>query len=179
MRARLVAAGVAVVVLGAGGATAYILSRGSQSTEATTCDYAEHYTTAATLAAHSDLVVAGQVSARLGTSSGAGGGATDFAFTVTSVLSDPRHRLPKGAGAVKVHQSGTSTGTQCEEDPLFTTGSKNVLFLREYAPGSYFVVGGPNGRLVVRDGQVSPFSDQSLQFAGTVDDLARQIPAAG
>lgn len=162
-----------MAVLAAG--VAYALSQDSTTTEAATCDFAEHYTTVSTLTAHSDLVVAGQVGKKLDTTSGDGGGATDFSFTVASVLSDPGKRIPQGVGTVKVHQSGTSAGTQCQEDPLFTSGSMDVLFLREYAPGSYYVVGGPNGRLIVQGGQVSPFSAESLQFTGTVDDLARHV----
>jgi hypothetical protein len=178
-RIKIVIGATAVAVLAAGGA-AYALSQDSNTTETTTtCDFAEHYTTVSTLAAHSDLVVAGQVGKKLGTTSQDGNGATDFAFTVTSALSDTSKRLPQGISTVKVHQSGTSAGTQCQEDPLFTSGSRDVLFLREYAPGSFSVVGGPNGRLVVQGSQVSPFSAQSLQFTGTIDDLARQISAGG
>jgi hypothetical protein len=132
--------GAAVVLVLAAGGVAYAVSRDARTTEMTTCDYAEHYATATDLAAHSDLVVAGQVGKKLGTTSGDGGDATDFAFTVTSVLSDPGQRLPQGTSAVRIHQSGTSAGTQCREDPLFAGGSTNVLFLREYAPGAYLVV---------------------------------------
>lgn len=171
--------GVAAAAVLAVGGAAYALSQDADTTETTTCDYAEHYTTVSTLTAHSDLVVAGQVGKKLGTTSGDGGGATDFSFTVTSVLSDPGKRIPQGIGTVKVHQSGTSAGTQCREDPLFTSGSRDVLFLHEYASSSFYVVGGPNGRLIVEGSRVSPFSAGSLQFTGTINDLARQISAGG
>lgn len=170
-RTKILVGTVAVAILAAGGAV-YALLHSSGSTETTVCDYAEHYTSPATLAAHSDLVVVGQVGKKLGTTSEAGGGATDFAFAVTSVLSDPGRQLPQGIGTVKVHQTGTSQGTQCSDDPLFTTGSAYVLFLHEYAPGSFYVIGGPNGRLVVSGAQVSPFSDESVQFSGRVGALA-------
>jgi len=167
--------GAVVVAVAAAGGAAYALVQDSGSTETTICDYAEHYSTAATLAAHSDVVVAGQVRQKVRTTSGDYGGGTDFAFVVTSVLSDPGKRLPQGVGTVTVHQTGTSAGTACREDPLFTKGSQAVLFLHEYAPGSFAVVGGPDGRLVVRDGQVSPFNASSLQFTGTVDGLTQAM----
>lgn len=174
VRVKILMGAVVVAVVAAGGAT-YALVQDSGTTETTVCDYAEHYTAAATLAAHSDVVVAGRVRQKVGATSGSGGGGTDFAFVVSSVLSDPGKRLPPGGGTVTVHQSGTSGGTACSDDPLFTKGSQAVLFLREYAPGSFVVVGGPNGRLDVRDGQVFPFNEGSLQFTGSLDALTRTL----
>lgn len=167
--------GAVVVAVGAAGGAAYAMMQDSGSTETTVCDYAEHYSTAATLAAHSDVVVAGQVRQKLRATSGNDGGGTDFAFVVTSVLADPGKRLPQGGGTVTVHQSGTSDGTACSDDPLFTKGSQAVLFLREYAPGAFAVVGGPDGRLVLHEGLVSPFDEASLPFTGTLDALTRAL----
>lgn len=72
-RTKILIGVTAVAVLAAGGA-AYVPSQDS-TIETTTCDYAEHYTTVSTLAAHSDLVVAGQIGKRLDTTSGDGGAA--------------------------------------------------------------------------------------------------------
>lgn len=174
-RTKIVVGTVAVAILAAAGAAYALLQDSGADTETTTCDYAEHYPSPAILAAHSDLVVAGHVDKKLGTSSDVAGGATRFAFVVTSVLSDPDKQLSQGTGTVTIQQTGTSEGSQCSADPLFRGGAQAVLFLRRYASGSFTVVGGPNGRLVVSGGRVSPFSDQSLQFSGSLGALAAAL----
>src|SRR5487761_1710802 len=75
---------------------------------------------------------------------------------------------------------GTVNGhvAQIADDPLFKVGERVVLFLHEYSPGRYFVVGGPSGRFELQaDGTVRPFNDEGVRmtamseeaFVGEVD----------
>lgn len=43
-----------------------------------------------------------------------------------------------------------------ENNPLFTAGEQEVLFLHQNADGSYSVVGGPQGRFTIAHGSVHP-----------------------
>jgi hypothetical protein len=78
---------------------------------------------------------------------------TDFAFEIESVL--------HGAAAqsvVVIRQTGGVVGGRTVEfmdDPLMQTGDRYVLFLKEGTSGLYHVLGGPQGRFVVRDERVS------------------------
>jgi len=98
---------------------------------------------------------------------------TDFVFTVKTTLLDPGRRL-SGASII-VHQTGGVVGStlyQMEDDPLFEIGEQAVLFLHEYSPGHYFVVGGPSGRFVVQNGVVSPINDEGIALGKSPTEAA-------
>jgi hypothetical protein len=81
---------------------------------------------------------------------------TDFSFQIESVLHGAASQP-----AIVIHQTGGIVGGKTVEimdDPLMQTGDRYVLFLREARPDLYFVLGGPQGRFVVRDGLVSSLS---------------------
>ncbi len=48
-----------------------------------------------------------------------------------------------------------------EEDPLMAVGEEHVFFLKQAPDGSYYVVGGPQGRFQVRDGRAEPVAPGS------------------
>ena len=78
---------------------------------------------------------------------------TDFAVRVDRVL-----RGSPASGQVTVLQTGGPSGgelVEVRDDPLMALGDQVVLFLRRL-PGAepkYMIVGGPQGRLVVRGGE--------------------------
>lgn len=127
--------------------------------------WATGYADLASLMADADVVVIGSVDRLLGTNTDArtAGSVTstlifsDYAFSVERVL--------KGAVStptITIHQTGgTSNGKTQEviDDPIFVVDERYVLFLREFSAGNYFVIGGPSGRFIVRNDQVSSLSN--------------------
>ncbi len=91
---------------------------------------------------------------------------TDFTVSVSRVLIN---RSGVQLSAILLHQAGALEGNtlyQVDEDPLFQVGEQVILFLHEYAPGRYFVLGGPAGRFEVgSDGMVKPVNEQGIQLA--------------
>ena len=117
-----------------------------------------------------DLVVQGTVTQVRQTASPTDGTppSTDFLFTVSKVLQDPAHRL-RGT-TLTLHQTGGRVGNtlyQVDDDPLFQTGEQSILFLHEYQPGFYFVIGGPSGRFVIQKGTVKPINAEGVPYAGS------------
>lgn len=101
---------------------------------------------------------------------------TDFRFQIAQTLSDPRHLLT--GSDIIIHQTGgpvteniqgkaTIVHMQVGDDPLMQAGDHLMLFLHQYAPGYYFVVGGPSGRFVVRGGAVYPINGEGVQLSGS------------
>lgn len=106
---------------------------------------------------------------------------TDFALSIHNVVYDP-HGHVQGATAL-VHQTGgivNNTLYQMDDDPLFQVGEHVVLFLHEYAPGKYFVVGGPTGRFEVRSGIVSAASTHGVALppSTSIDAFLAQVQDA-
>ena len=92
---------------------------------------------------------------------------TDFTFTITKVLWDPHHQIPGSTGSVTIHQTGGCIGNtlyKVDDDPLFQIGEEAILFLHQFSPGQYYVIGGPSGRFEVRKGLVQPVNDEGVQL---------------
>ncbi|MFJ1752742.1 hypothetical protein [Kitasatospora sp. NPDC088134] len=135
------------------------------------------------LDAHSDLAVAGRFSKNLGEKTDNNGVTrTDFEFTITKQLSNHKGDAV-GAKTILIRQTG-GKNIQSEDDTLFQEDEKAVLFLREFAPGQYAVISGPNGRFNLTDpkgvtGQaaasteatVSPFNNETAKFSGSLGQL--------
>jgi hypothetical protein len=117
-----------------------------------------------------DLIVQGTVTQVLQTESPTDATpypATDFLFTVSQVLQDPANRLQ--GTTLTLHQTGgmvDNTLYEVDDDPLFQPGEQSVLFLHEYQPGSYYVIGGPSGRFVIQNGTVQPINDEGVPYTG-------------
>jgi len=94
---------------------------------------------------------------------------TDFHFTVDSVLKgDP------DAKEILIRQTGGKVSCKTSyiiDDPLFTKRTKMVLFLREYAPNCYSVLGGPQGRFIVRNGKVYSIGEIYSPASDTTEEL--------
>jgi len=146
--------------------------------------WAESYHTVAALKAHSDLAVEVKVTKVLDQTTADGNiPYTDFQITVESVLYDPAHRVHAASSTqpatLSLHQTGGTLNGQklmVEDDPLFTTGEQCVLFLREYSPGHYLVVGGPTGRFTVTAaGALVPIIKDGVTFSGQVSAMQTAI----
>jgi hypothetical protein len=146
--------------------------------------WAEYYHTVAALKAHSDLAVEAKVTKVLDQTTTDGNiPFTDFQITVESVLYDPAHRVHAASSTqpatLSLHQTGGTLNGQkqmVEDDPLFTTGEQCVLFLREYSPGHYMVVGGPTGRFTVTAaGTLTPIVNDGVTFSGQVSAMQTAI----
>ncbi len=95
---------------------------------------------------------------------------TDYTVVVDRVLQGPvaagsrlrvtqpggRMELPTFRGGPKLKRTFVF-----EEDPLMVVGEQDVFFLKQAADGSYYVVGGPQGRFQVRDGRAAPVAPGS------------------
>jgi hypothetical protein len=132
------------------------------------------------LKAHTTIAVQGRFTAVQAQTTDKGIPFTDFEFTVDKVLHDPGHITAPGA-KLSVHQTGgTVDGKvhQIDDDPLFKVSESCVLFLDQYQPGHYKVIGGPTGRFEVKDGAVSPASPDGAKFNGSADDFAAAVRSA-
>ena len=129
-----------------------------------------------------DLVVQGTVTRVLQTTAPTSGTppSTDFQFTVSRVLQDPAHRLQ--GTTLTLHQTGAKVGNtlyQIDDDPLFQVGEQHILFLHEYQPGDYFVLGGPSGRFVIQNGAVKPINNEGVSYAGgSLNSFLTQVQRA-
>jgi hypothetical protein len=69
---------------------------------------------------------------------------SDFEFIIESNL-----KAEVKNNSIIIHQIGKAGTQELEDDPLFQSGDSYVLFLREYKPGNYTVLGGPQGRFKI------------------------------
>lgn len=142
--------------------------------------WAELYQSVPDLKMHSDLAVSGHFSEILSqTSDGTGIPFTDFAFVVDLMLFDPKSRARGVGDVLRVHQTGgviDNVTQQIGDDPLFKVDEKAVLFLREYQPGFFMVVGGPTGRFHKSEsGEISPSSTEGIKFSGSLAAFAALV----
>ncbi len=158
----------------------------SASHQQSAVSWAEHYNDIHDLTAHSNLVVAGSFTAVAKQTTSGDSPSTDFTFAVSKVLADKAKTTVAGS-AITIHQTGGSmsdgTPVSTEDDPLFKVGEATVLFLHQYSPGHFYVVGGPNGRFETPGANaksagvaaVKPFNSETVQFTGSVDQLAAEV----
>jgi hypothetical protein len=104
---------------------------------------------------------------------------TDFQFHVDKILSAPKGVISgntiiihQTGGPMTVNVQGTATKVlfQVGDDPLMHAGDHLVLFLHQYAPNHYFVVGGPTGRFTVQQGVVHPINSEGISLPITTSD---------
>lgn len=123
-----------------------------------------YYGSIAALTADAPLVVVGAVTGVANATAveqSAGAVTASLIFTDVTVRIDRVLRGTAPGATVQVRQTGgTANGTRLEvaDDPLLQVGDQYVLFLRPGGADTYAVVGGPQGRLVLRNGRVSSLS---------------------
>ena len=76
--------------------------------------------------------------------------------------------LRVGSTIVLHQEGGVVNGTlyQADDDPLFQIGEQTIIFLRQYSPGHFFVLGGPSGRFRVNGNSVTPISSDGMPLPG-------------
>lgn len=119
--------------------------------------WANAYPSVKDMTSAADAVVLGTVGQAEATTVKGGIPYTDYSFAVEQWLKGS----PAIASQILIHQTGgTASGVTMEvgDDPLLVVGEKDVLYLRQYAPGKYLILGGPTGRNQVVNGQVTPMS---------------------
>ena len=129
-----------------------------QQTNPIFVDYFQSYANLGDMAKASDAVVL----ARTGPSHNSVEGNTPFTDFTMTVLASEKGSLGTGDSFV-LHQTGgyNATGQLAEvtDDPLLEIGTDYLLFLQhDPSSGVYFVVDGPEGRLVVHDSEVISLS---------------------
>jgi hypothetical protein len=122
------------------------------------------------MVAAADAVVVGTVEKAIATTSSGGIPFTDFNFSVDQWL---KGSASAGTEILIHHTGGASTGatTEADGDPLLVPGESDVLYLHEYEPGKYFILGGPTGRNPVINGKVTAMA-QGAARDGLPADVA-------
>jgi hypothetical protein len=91
---------------------------------------------------------------------------TDFEFIIEANL-----KAEVKNNSIIIHQIGKAGTQELEDDPLFQSGDSYVLFLREYKPGNYTILGGPQGRFKIVNDKI-----YSLNYLYSGNNI--QLPAA-
>ena len=126
--------------------------------------WADGYPTLAAIKEHAEVIVRGRVTAISGQGEFNNAGTTtdptkaapapytDFTFAVAAII--------KGnvtAGDITIRQTGGTMADGAievvEDDPVLEVGDQDVLFLRQFSPGHFFVMGGPAGRFPISNGR--------------------------
>ncbi len=160
--------GLAIAFIAVAAGTAFLsASRGGADATATSgkiyASWPVLYHDLGSLKQAADLAVLGTVTGTPSTTIDQGLPFTDFNVRVERVLHDSAHRLV--GTSVTVHQTGglfNGKQVEVEDDPLLRPGERVVVFLHEYRPGSYFIIGGPSGRFRVQNGVVTPINDEGV-----------------
>lgn len=96
---------------------------------------------------------------------------TDFTFLIHKTLWDPHKRI-NGTSLIVQQEGGVTNNTRyvAEDDPLFQVGEEAVLFLHEFSPGNYYVMGGPSGRFLIRGGIVKPINNEGISLPSNLSE---------
>lgn len=142
--------------------------------------WADMYQSVKDLKAHADIAVLGHFSQVIGqTIDEVGIPYTDFALSVDSVLYDPNSKVAGPGSVLRVHQTGgviANVTQQISDDPLFAVDEKVALFLREYKPGFFMVIGGPTGRFEESNAMdIVPSSSEGVKFSGNVETFTSMV----
>lgn len=170
----------AVVALGTmTGCSGDSAQQSAQQTVDLHASWAVTYKSLGELKTHADLAVLGRFTKVISsTHDSKGVPFTDFAFRVDSVVNNPRGRQVAAGSTLTIHQTGGQFDNvlfQIPEDPLFKVNENAALFLVEYKPGMYRVVGGPTGRFKVTGGRIAPATREGLAYSGSSDSFTATV----
>jgi hypothetical protein len=161
---------VSAVALGVAASTYFAGT--SSSTVPLAASWAKGYTTITALKQDADLAVDGTVSRVVSVTKDSKNLVfTDYSISVRSVAHNPR-KIAVSAEII-VHQTGGIVGNtkfELTDDPLFAIGEHVILFLQQYGPDHYFVIGGPTGRFQVQNGVVKAVSLDGVKLAADITE---------
>jgi hypothetical protein len=60
--------------------------------------------------------------------------------------------------------------TNAIETTVELVGEEAILFLHQFSPGQYFVMGGPSGRFEVRKGLVQPVNNEGVKLPSSLTE---------
>ncbi len=143
--------------------------------------WAEYYTSLKDLKQHSTIVVRGTISQfALAVKPADGPVYTPVSVSITRVLWNPHNQTaPTSVSLVQTGGMYNNSIYQVDDDPLFQTGEQVILFLKEYQPGQFRIIGGPTGRFkivnstatpIVSDGVKLPTTTNEAQFASDLQN---------
>ena len=148
--------------------------------------WTQTYHSMADLKAHSDVAVLGHFSKVVSISAmlvrskkDLSAVSTGFAFTVESILSDPKGKASGVGRTLVVNQAGGKNGRVTQRiigDPLFVVNERAILFLNEYQPGFFMVIGGPTGRFTVsHTDEVNSLPGEGMKFSGSLNSFTELV----
>ena len=112
------------------------------------------YATIAEITKDADLIVVASVNNIVGTREmGPELITTQFELTIDDVIKGSSSSGSK----IIIQQTGGTVGEKSirvSDDPLLQNDIKYILFLREFEPQKYVIVGGPQGRFIIQNGRV-------------------------
>lgn len=137
--------------------------------------WANAYPTVEQMTEQADLVARSTITGIVSVDRDANGIYTTYSARIDSGLKYAGD-LPE---EIRIRQLGgelDGTSYIADDDPLLTIGEESVLFLHEFAPGNFFIVGGPTGRLPIENNLIAPLPDSALVDAsGTIVELSERI----
>ncbi len=138
--------------------------------------WANAYPTTAQMVANADAVVEGTVVDESGTEVSSQADNliyTNYTFKVDKWITGA------GPSTILIHQMGGSAGLRqvtIPDDPPLKVGDSNILFLMQYAPGRYFIMGGPTGRIMLQDDVARPLAGSIIQLpSANVSSLIQSL----
>jgi hypothetical protein len=145
--------------------------------------WAQHYSDLPSIKKDAYLAVRGKITSVASTSAPAHAPmSTYFNLTIEEILWNPHHEALQSGSKIVIHQEGGLVNGvlyQTDDDPLLQVGEETILFLHQYAPGQYFVQGGPSGRFKVNNGTVTPISSDGMPLPRTgLNSFRTQITKA-
>lgn len=175
--------GVLLVIIAAAAVTT--MSYTPTKTVTSIASWAMGYNTVKSLTNGADVIVLGTVVS--GKTYKVYYGDNDFdAFTNYTIAVSQVYK-GKVADNIIVKQTGgkiDNTIYEIVDDPALPSGTQMILFLKQFGPESYFIIGGPQGRFHVVDGKVFSVGELYSAAAGTsllktsgitVSDFVKQI----
>ena len=132
--------------------------------------WAQYYSDLPSIKKDAYLAVRGKITSVASTSSPAQAPISSyFNLTIEEIFWNPHNEALKSGSKIVIHQEGGLVNGvlyQADDDPLLQVGEETILFLHQYAPGQFFVQGGPSGRFKVSNGAVTPISSDGMPLPG-------------
>ena len=138
--------------------------------------WAHYYKSVDELYTRADLVILCEVSSSISYYEKASiFGEKDISTNYTMKILEVYKGTPENKNII-VHQTGGKLGNKVHyisDDPLIDH-EKMILFLRRYHYSQYAILGGPQGRYIIRNDNVYSIGEVNSKASGTTDHLSTQ-----